>query len=81
MIGKMGKIYIQDLHDITIKHHNMEDKNILIKIITSMLLKMAFFYCLAMKKVADILDFTHNVISKVIFNHTTMSGIHESPPC
>ena len=35
----MDKIRKQDIHDITIKHHNTEDKNILIKIITSILLK------------------------------------------
>ena len=71
----MDKIHYQDLHDITRKHHNMEDKNILIKIITSTLSKMALIYCLALQKVADILNFSHNVISKVFIYHTTMSGI------
>ena len=31
-------------------------------------------YCLALEKVADIFDFPHDVISKVDFYHTTMSG-------
>ena len=35
----MDKIHNQDLHDITIKHHKTEDKNILIKMITSILSK------------------------------------------
>ena len=56
----------------------MEDKNLLIKIITSILSKMALVYCLTLKKVEDVLDFTHNVISKVFFYHNTMSSIPEN---
>ena len=63
----MDKIHNQDIRDITIKHHNTEDKNILNKIITSILSKLALIYCLALKNVADILGFTHNVLSKVVF--------------
>ena len=30
-------------------------------------------------QMAVILDFTHYAISKVLSNHTTMSGMHENP--
>ena len=56
----------------------MKDKNILIKLITSIMSNMALIYCLALKKVADILNFTNNVISKVFFYHTTISSIPEN---
>ena len=74
----MDMIHNQDLHDITIKHYNTEDNKILIKMITSILSKIALIYCLVLKKVEEILDFTLNVISNVVFYHTTISGILEN---
>ena len=38
---------------------------------------MALIHCLALEKVADILDLTHNAMSKVGY-HTTMSCIPEN---
>ena len=69
----MDKIHNPDLHDITIKHNNTGDK-----IITSILSKIALIYCLALEKVADILDFTYNAKSKVVVHHTTVSDINEN---
>ena len=40
--------------------------------------KMALIYRLALEKMADIFDFTHNAMSKVVVYHTTMSSIPEN---
>ena len=46
--------------------------------ITTRYVKITIIYCSTSEEVADILDFTHNAMPKIVVYNTTMSGIPEN---